>query len=86
MERNRDKDMLALEKAFFKNLQVGDAEYGGIGLDDKRPFGNSNVTWDILGIIGHAYDDEENGYSDEAEAYADGLYDALIPHLQNKYL
>lgn len=46
-----DKDMLKLEKAFFANLQRDDCEYGGIGINCKRPFGNSDVEGDILGDI-----------------------------------
>lgn len=79
------EDMEKLERAFFKNLQRNDCEYGGIGLDDKRPFGNSFVAGDILEIIGEQKDDVD-GWTEEQLDYADWLYDKLIPWLQKKYL
>lgn len=78
-----------LSRAFFKNLErEGYCEYGGIGLDDKRPFGNSDVEGDILEIIGvEMTGDDGDGpcWSSSQREYAAGLYDALIPWLQDKY-
>lgn len=85
----KDEDMLKLEKAFFSNLQRSDCEYGAIGVDCKRPFGNSDVEGDILCDILEAEmegdDGEEPCYSSKQRAYAAALYDNLIPWLQRKY-
>lgn len=68
-------DKLAI--AFFKNLEVGRSEFGSIGLDAKRPFGNSSVEYDVLKII-------EVMLSEELEEYARDLYfNRLIPHIQS---
>ncbi len=90
----KDSDMEKLEKAFFKNLQRDNCEYGGIGIDSKRPFGNSDVECDILEDIleenmtcdkcGH--DTSEDGWSQGRREYAAALYDNLIDWLQKKYL
>ena len=81
-------DMQKLAKAFFDNLQRGRCEYGGIGLDDKRPFGNSDVEGDILEILGaepEGDDGEGKCWSSEQYQYARQCYDQLIPYLQGKY-
>ena len=76
---NRDKqaDLMLLADAFFENLEREEyCEYGGWGLDDKRPFGNSDVERDILeiiGVFGPGYDE----MTPEAEEYAAHLYDDL---------
>jgi hypothetical protein len=82
----RLSDMNKLEKAFFRNLTFVDGDYtqGGIGLDSKRPFGNSNVEGDILEIIDASYG--EDGWSEEQYEYAQELYRGLVPHLKRKYL
>ncbi len=90
----KDSDMEKLEKAFFQNLQRDNCEYGGIGIDSKRPFGNSDVECDILEDIleetmicdkcGH--DASEDGWSTERIEYAAALYDNLIDWLKKKYL
>jgi hypothetical protein len=87
----KDEHMEILEKAFFDNLMRDNCEYGGIGLDDKRPFGNGGVSTDILEMLNipiecpHCGRGTDDGYSEEQEKYADALYDNLIPWLQNKY-
>jgi hypothetical protein len=51
--RDIQSDLKKLADAFFKNLAFyGSCEFGCIGLDCKRPFGNSNPEQDILNIIG----------------------------------
>jgi len=85
---NRNNDMLVLEKAFFQNLQRDNCEYGGIGVDCKRPFGNSDVEGDILEFLAkqpEGDDGEDKCWSSEQRAYAAGLYDSLIDWLQKKY-
>lgn len=78
-----------LEKAFFQNIERhDDCEYGSIGLDCKRPFGNSDVEGDILEIIEvemTGNDGYEKCWSSDQREYAAGLYDALAPWLRNKY-
>ena len=77
-ERREHMELLA--DAFFENLQRDDCEYGGIGLDSKRPFGNSNVEPDIAEMIGLDRDvvygevEEEN---EEMIEYLRSLYDDL---------
>ena len=78
-----------LEKAFFQNIERhDDCEYGSIGLDCKRPFGNSDVEGDILEIIGveMAGDDGDGPcWSSGQREYAAGLYDELAPWIRAKY-
>ncbi len=69
--RDSRKDAFELADHFFLNLERGDCEYGGWGLDDKRPFGNSYVVGDIMEILG--IDPSVSGGDD----YAHALYDAL---------
>lgn len=87
MELKND-DMLKLEKAFFQNLTRIECEYGGIGVDCKRPFGNSDVEGDILEIIGakpEGDDGEAECWSSKQRAYAAEMYGSLIAWLQGKY-
>lgn len=73
-ERNKPNDLEKLADAFFANLRTGNVEYGGWGLDDKRPFGNSDVEGDILEIIG--WEPEKNDSYEQRE-YASELYAEL---------
>ena len=87
MELKQD-DMLKLETAFFQNLTRLECEYGGIGVDCKRPFGNSDVEGDILEIIGakpEGDDGESECWSSKQRAYAAEMYSSLIGWLQGKY-
>jgi hypothetical protein len=90
VQRDRQKDLEELATAFYENLTMVNIEYGGIGLDPKRPFGNGFVEADILGIIG--WDEEgDDGYdvcyTREQRDYARSLYhDHLIPYLREKHL
>ena len=81
-------DVLDMEKvatAFFDNLQRDNCDYGAIGVDCTRPFGNRYVEGDILRIIGAKPEGKDGAWSDGQERYAAALYDHLIPHLQRKY-
>lgn len=81
-------DMAKLATAFFDNLQKDDCEYGAIGVDCKRPFGNSDVEGDILELLGakpEGDDGDAECWSRAQREYAAGLYDNLIPYLQGKY-
>ncbi len=73
--RSYDDDMMVLARAFAQNLQRDNFEYGGWGVDCKRPFGNSFVEGDILRLLGIAA--SEDGYTAEQRAYAASLYDDL---------
>ena len=81
----RVDDLNSLADAFFDNLVRDNCEYGGIGVDSKRPFGNSDVSGDILEIIGaepQGDDGNSTCFSSSQNSYADSLYDDLIEHLQ----
>ena len=80
--RDLEEDLSKLADAFFENLQIDDCEFGGIGVDCKRPFGNSNVEGDILEIIGV----KGSHYRDEWTRYARSLYhQGLIPYLRKEW-
>lgn len=84
-----DDDMIILVEAFFRNLQRDNCEYGGIGIDAKRPFGNSDVEGDILDMLDQlpeGDDGEGPCWSSKQRQYAAALYDNLIPYLQERYL
>ena len=52
MIRKLQDDLRCLGIAFFENIELNtNACFGSIGLDCKRPFGNSLVESDILDII-----------------------------------
>lgn len=73
MELKHD-DMLKLEKAFFNNC--------------KRPFGNSDVSGDILEIIGAEPEGEDGDpecWSDAQRKYAHAMYDGLIDWLKSRH-
>lgn len=85
-DRDKEADLWKLADAFFGNLEREQhMEYGGWGLDDKRPFGNSDVHDDILEIINCSpvVDDYQ---SREQEDYAAELYDELGGFLQTKWV
>jgi len=81
-----DDDLAVLAEAFIENLTYDPScEYGSIGTDPKRPFGNSDVEGDILELIGADPEDGES-YSDEQREYAASLYkEKLVPYLQKRW-
>jgi hypothetical protein len=85
-ERNKGADVHILAAAFFDGLHIDDCEYGGIGLDPKRPFGNSDVDGDILEMIGaepEGDDGDSQCWSSDQRDYARSLYhEELIPYLR----
>jgi hypothetical protein len=87
--RDEQKDLAILAKAFFDHLGIIECEYGGIGLDCKRPFGNSDATADILELIGwepEGDDGEDACFASWQRDYASGLYhEKLIPFMQAKW-
>jgi len=87
MERDTEKDLRKLAEAFFENLVVDDCEFGSIGLDPKRPFGNSSAEIDILEIIEYPPANHcsrcGDEYSEIQYDYARELYfERLIPYLK----
>lgn len=87
--RNEQADLEILAQAFFDNLQIDNCEYGGIGVDSKRPFGNSDVEGDILEMIDcepQGDDGEDACWSSDQREYASRLYrEYLIPYLQAEW-
>ena len=83
------RELRVLASAFFENLIMIECEYGGIGLDPKRPFGNSDVERDILELLGKEMEgDDGDGpcYSSKQREYARILYQQkLIPFLQKAW-
>ena len=87
MKRDKVPDLIKLTRAFFEHLIIDGGEFGGIGLDSKRPFGNSGAVTDILEIIEmepeYNCPDCGKAYSEEQYRYARDLYfKELIPFLQ----
>jgi len=83
-ERLAHLDLLA--DAFYENLERGECEYGGWGLDDKRPFGNSYVCGDLAEIVGieiPPYEDK-NSYNEVCQ-YLNELYSDLGSYLKFKW-
>lgn len=83
-------DLAKLADAFFDNLIYDpDCEYGSIGIDSKRPFGNSDVEGDVLEIIGRKPegDDGEGAcWASHQREYAASLYqDHLVPFLREEW-
>lgn len=92
-KRNRNEDLEALADEFFNELRrEGYCEYGGWGLDDKRPFGNSGpsaIARDILEIIGigeEDYTDPDTWIKEDYEEYAHGLYNDLGDYIKKAWL
>lgn len=85
IDRDESADLKKLADAFFDELLLINVEYGGIGLDPKRPFGNSSVARDMLELIEWKpfFDDE---YSEHQIRYVEYLYhEKLIPYLKNHW-
>jgi hypothetical protein len=86
MQRDKEKDLAALAGAFFDCLQIDNCEFGGIGLDCKRPFGNSDAEGDMLEILGADQEDPSEGWSMEQRDYVYSLYhNELIPYLRKQW-
>jgi hypothetical protein len=84
MIRKLEDDLHCLGVAFFENIELNtNSCFGSIGLDCKRPFGNSCVEDDILDIIGweedETYEDENYNDLEDGRAYArDLFYEELV--------
>lgn len=86
----QQEDLAKLADAFFDNIAYDPScEYGSIGLDCKRPFGNSSVEHDILEIIGaEMQGDDGHGqcWASHQREYAAALYqEHLVPYLRARW-
>lgn len=82
--RDREADLNSVALAFFDNLERNEyCEYGGWGLDDKRPFGNSDVEGDLIEIVFGTLDETLRENEDVTE-YVTSLYDDLGEYLKKK--
>lgn len=81
------RDLAKLADAFFENLQYDNVEFGGLGVDSKRPFGNSQVEFDIAEIIDVEIPDEEDDPEayEETQRYCRELYFFLKFYLQDRW-
>lgn len=79
--------MEKLADAFMDHLQRGEAEWGSWGQDDKRPFGNSSVEYDLAEILDLEMPSHENkdDYEDMKYLLSD-LYNDLGVFLRYKWL
>ena len=89
MKKSYNKHLKLLADAFYANITFDNDdcwELGSIGLDSKRPFGNSNVEFDILKIIEMKPDSKNANYTDEQYRYASELYcQKLVPYLKKQW-
>lgn len=88
MKRNKQRDLFKLANAFYKNLQPHEDECKGLGLDGKRPFGNSFIEGDVLNIIGWEGESKVEGehYTPEQLEYARVLFqEDLLKYLQDMW-
>jgi hypothetical protein len=87
--RNLAADVDLIAAAVIENLQITTWEYGGIGVDPKRPFGNSDVEGDMLELLGceMAGDDGfEPCWSSEQKEYVRDIYhNRVIPRIQEVF-
>lgn len=85
----KEQHLARLADAFFENIEYdGSAEFGSIGLDCKRPFGNSSVEYDIIEIIGllEAYNSVGEEHQRAYKRYARELYcNDLVPYLKRRW-
>jgi hypothetical protein len=81
---NKEDHLFKLANEYYKYLVFYDdsGEYGGVGTDCKRPFGDSSVEESILEIIGVKPACKNCEYTTEQLEYARKLYtEDLIPYL-----
>lgn len=84
--RNEKEDIDTIATAIVMGLFVDDCDYGGIGVDPKRPFGNSDVEGDMLEMIGAEQEgDDGDGpcWSSAQKEYVRAIYhEKVIPRIQ----
>lgn len=90
MKRDKTEDLEKLANAFYRNLEITPWEFGGIGLDPKRPFGSSDVCQSMLKIIGWKKEGRDGYGTCYADYQIDYVYDLykkdLIPFLRKNWL
>lgn len=86
MSRDEQADLKILAAAFFDNLEFNDDfENGSVGVNYKRPFGNSDVGGDILELL-NCEPEIDGDWSDAQLDYAMTLYRTkLVPYLKATY-
>lgn len=71
-----------LSIAFYEAMNETTDECNGLGIDGKRPFGNSYIAGDVLEIIEEKPEGEDYCWSDEQTEYAYHLFDQKLgPYL-----
>lgn len=76
-------------KKLLARMYVGwqDCEFGAPEVDPKRPYGNSDVEWDVAEILGWIRDDrydlEESMSPEKFDEFSDAIHDrAMTIHQQ----
>ena len=83
--RNKEEDLIKLADHFMTHpLYFGGGEWGGVGQDCKRPFGNSDVVKDIMGIIGWEAEFAPD-FGAEQHNYAVELHVELAEYLPKRF-
>jgi hypothetical protein len=84
--RNEKEDIDTIATAVVMGLFIDGCEYGAIGIDPKRPFGNSDVNGDMLEMIGaeqEGDDGEGPCWSSDQLDYVRIIYhEKVIPRIQ----
>ena len=87
--RNLAADIDVIAAAVIDALFVDTCEYGAIGVDAKRPFGNSDVEGDMLQLLGckpDGNDGEDECWSSQQREYVRDIYRRrVIPRIQETW-
>lgn len=78
--------MEKLADAFIDHLQRDETEFGGWGVDSKRPFGNSSVYYDLAEILDIEMPDYKTDKYNDMCSYLGELYGDLGVFLRYKWL
>lgn len=71
---------------FYDCLSNHEGESEGIGLDGKRPFGNSDIIGDVAHLLDiEIYNEETDERNEDAEDYCFWLYDHLWAYTKYRY-
>ncbi len=81
----RKVHMAKLADAFFDHLSRDNVEYGGWGVDSKRPFGNSYVVGDIADLLNIELPEDQTDEYDDVCRYINYLYDDLGVYLRYRW-
>lgn len=84
--RDYEDDMMVVADAFFDNLERDTSEYGAIGVNCKRPFGDGDVEGSILRMLEiEPPDVPDADWTAEQRRYVASLYDDLVDWLPRKW-